>query len=138
MDECQAAFLNVKLNYLSNWIKQRQQIANWYNQHLSNIEGLILPTVAQYATHTYHLYVVRTTKRDALMQHLTNNEIGTLIHYPIPPHLQKAYANLGFSKGDFPIAEEIADTCLSLPIWPGLNETEVAFVATSIKQFFLV
>jgi dTDP-4-amino-4,6-dideoxygalactose transaminase len=138
MDECQAAFLNVKLNYLSNWIQQRQQIANWYNKHLSNIEGLILPTVAQNATHTYHLYVVRTTKRDALMQHLTDNEIGTLIHYPIPPHLQQAYANLGFSKGDFPIAEEIADTCLSLPIWPGMNETEVAFVATSIKQFFLV
>ena len=138
MDECQAAFLNVKLNYLSNWIQQRQQIANWYNKYLSNIEGLILPTVAQNATHTYHLYVVRTTKRDALMQHLTDNEIGTLIHYPIPPHLQQAYANLGFSKGNFPIAEEIADTCLSLPIWPGMNETEVAFVATSIKQFFLV
>jgi len=138
MDECQAAFLHVKLNYLSNWIQQRQQIANWYNKHLSNIEGLILPAVAQNATHTYHLYVVRTTKRNALMKHLTDNEIGTLIHYPIPPHLQQAYANLGFSKGDFPIAEEIADTCLSLPIWPGMNETEVAFVATSIKQFFLV
>jgi len=138
MDECQAAFLNVKLNYLPTWIEQRQEIANWYNQHLSNIEGLILPTVAQHATHTYHLYVVRTTKRDALMQHLSENEIGTLIHYPIPPHLQQAYANLGFSKGDFPIAEEIAHTCLSLPIWPGMNETEVAFVATSIKQFFQV
>jgi dTDP-4-amino-4,6-dideoxygalactose transaminase len=97
-----------------------------------------LPTVAQHATHTYHLYVVRTTKRDALMQHLTDNEIGTLIHYPIPPHLQQAYSNLGFTKGDFPIAEEIADTCLSLPIWPGMHETEVAFVAKSIKQFFLV
>jgi dTDP-4-amino-4,6-dideoxygalactose transaminase len=136
MDECQAAFLNVKLNYLSNWIKQRQQIANWYNQHLLNIEGLILPTVAQNATHTYHLYVVRTTKRDALMQYLTDNKIGTLIHYPIPPHLQQAYSNLGFSKGDFPIAEEIADTCLSLPIWPGMYEAEVEFVAKAIKQFF--
>lgn len=138
MDECQAAFLNVKLNYLSNWIQQRQQIANWYNKHLSNIEGLILPTVAQNATHTYHLYVVRTTKRDALMQHLSENEIGTLIHYPIPPHLQQAYSTLGFSKGDFPIAEEIADTCLSLPIWPGMNEAEVEFVAKTIKQFFQV
>ena len=138
MDECQAAFLNVKLNYLSTWIKQRQEIAKWYNHYLSNIEGLILPVVAENATHTYHLYVVRTGKRDALMNYLSEHEIGTLIHYPIPPHLQKAYANLGFSKGDFPIAEEIADTCLSLPIWPGMNETEVAFVATSIKQFFLV
>ena len=138
MDECQAAFLSVKLNYLNTWIKQRQQIATWYNKHLSNIEGLILPAVAEHATHTYHLYVVRTTKRAALMQHLSENEIGTLIHYPIPPHLQQAYANLGFSKGDFPIAEEIADTCLSLPIWPGMNETQVEFVAKAIKQFFQV
>jgi dTDP-4-amino-4,6-dideoxygalactose transaminase len=138
MDECQAAFLNVKLNYLPTWIEQRQEIANWYNLHLSNIEGLTLPIVAEHATHTYHLYVVRTEKRDALMNHLSAQEIGTLIHYPIPPHLQNAYANLGFSKGDFPIAEEIADTCLSLPIWPGMNEVEVEYVAKSIKQFFQV
>jgi len=138
MDECQAAFLNVKLNYLNTWIQQRQEIANWYNLHLSNVNGLILPIVADHATHTYHLYVVRTNKRDALMDYLSDHEIGTLIHYPIPPHLQKAYSNLGFSKGDFPIAEEIADTCLSLPIWPGMNETEVEFVAKSIKQFFQV
>jgi len=138
MDECQAAFLNVKLNYLNTWIQQRQEIANWYNLHLSNVNGLILPIVADHATHTYHLYVVRTNKRDALMDYLSGHEIGTLIHYPIPPHLQKAYSNLGFSKGDFPIAEEIADTCLSLPIWPGMNETEVEFVAKSIKQFLQV
>ena len=136
MDECQAAFLNVKLNYLSTWIKQRQEIAKWYNHYLSNIEGLILPFVLENATHTYHLYVVRTEKRDALMNYLSEHEIGTLIHYPIPPHLQKAYANLGFSKGDFPIAEEVADTCLSLPIWPGMKEEEVEFVAHKIKQFF--
>jgi dTDP-4-amino-4,6-dideoxygalactose transaminase len=138
MDECQAAFLNVKLNYLSTWIQQRQEIANWYNLHLSNINGLILPIVAEHATHTYHLYVIRTNKRDALMNHLTANEIGTLIHYPIPPHLQKAYSNLGFSKGDFPIAEEIADTCLSLPIWPGMTEEQVIFISNTIKQFFQV
>jgi dTDP-4-amino-4,6-dideoxygalactose transaminase len=138
MDECQAAFLNVKLNYLSTWIQQRQEIANWYNLHLSNINELILPIVAEHATHTYHLYVIRTDKRDALMNHLTANEIGTLIHYPIPPHLQKAYSNLGFSKGDFPIAEEIADTCLSLPIWPGMTEEQVIFISNTIKQFFQV
>ena len=136
MDECQAAFLNVKLNYLSTWIKQRQQIATWYNLHLSNIEGLILPIVAQHATHTYHLYVVRTEKRNELMNFLTSHEIGTLIHYPIPPHLQNAYSNLCFTKGDFPISEEIADTCLSLPIWPGMKEDQVEYIAKSIKQFF--
>jgi dTDP-4-amino-4,6-dideoxygalactose transaminase len=72
------------------------------------------------------------------MKHLTDHEIGTLIHYPIPVHLQHAYSNLGFSKGDFPIAEEIADTCLSLPIWPGMNEEQVKFVAQKIKQFFQI
>jgi dTDP-4-amino-4,6-dideoxygalactose transaminase len=138
MDECQAAFLNVKLNYLPTWIEQRQVIANWYNHHLSNINELILPIVAENATHTYHLYVVRTEKRDALLNYLSEHEIGTLIHYPIPPHLQKAYSNLGFSKGDFPNAEEIADTCLSLPIWPGMQELHVVHVANTIKQFFQV
>jgi dTDP-4-amino-4,6-dideoxygalactose transaminase len=138
MDECQAAFLNVKLNYLSTWIKQRQEIADWYNIHLSNISGLILHYVAPNATHTYHLYVVRTEKRDALMNYLSEHEVGTLIHYPIPPHLQKAYSNLEFSKGDFPIAEEIADTCLSLPIWPGMSEDEVIYIAKIIKQFFQI
>jgi dTDP-4-amino-4,6-dideoxygalactose transaminase len=136
MDECQAAFLNVKLNYLSTWIKQRQEIADWYNYHLSNINGLVLPVVAQNATHTYHLYVVRTEKRDALMNYLTEHEVGTLIHYPIPPHLQKAYSNLGFSKGDFPIAEEIADTCLSLPIWPGMTSEQVYTICEKIRKYF--
>lgn len=121
LDECQAAFLSIKLKYLNEWTKQRQEIATWYNEALSEIEGLILPKLADNASHVYHLYVVRTKHRDKLQKHLTDNAVGTLIHYPIPPHLQKAYSYLGFKKGDFPIAEEIADTCLSLPMWPGMT-----------------
>jgi dTDP-4-amino-4,6-dideoxygalactose transaminase len=76
--------------------------------------------------------------RDALQDYLTSKEIGTLIHYPIPPHLQEAYRQLGFTKGDFPIAEEIADTCLSLPIWPGMTEEHVNSVTTMIVSFFIL
>lgn len=135
LDECQASFLSLKLPFLVEWTNQRQQIAAWYNQYLQNIEGLILPIKAKGASHVYHLYVVRHTQRDALQQHLTNKSIGTLIHYPIPPHLQEAYRNLGFQKGDFPIAELIANTCLSLPIWPGMTEAMVEYIALQIREF---
>jgi dTDP-4-amino-4,6-dideoxygalactose transaminase len=135
MDEIQAAFLRVKLSCLNQWIQQRQQIAQWYNERLAGIEGCTLPEVHPDATHTYHLYVIRVEQRDALQQHLNENGIGTLIHYPIPPHLQKAYQSLGFKSGDFSIAETIANTCLSLPIWPGMTESQVDQVAEQIQLF---
>src|SRR5690606_14572011 len=116
LDECQAAILSVKLKHLPEWTKQRQQIAGWYLEALNNVEGIILPVTAEYATHVYHQFVIRTPERDRLQSFLLDKGIGTMIHYPIPPHLQKAYNNLGFTKGDFPIAEEIADSCLSLPM----------------------
>lgn len=136
LDECQAAFLTIKLQYLQNWTKQRQQIAEWYIKVLENIEELILPVTAHGATNSYHLFVVRSNRRDLLQQHLSDNGIGTLIHYPIPPHLQKAYDYLGFNKGDFPIAEMLADTSLSLPMWPGITFDQVASIAAVIKSFY--
>jgi dTDP-4-amino-4,6-dideoxygalactose transaminase len=136
LDECQAAFLSIKLKYLNEWTKQRQEIANWYNEALKNIAQLKLPYLHPQATHVYHLYVVRTEKRDALQQHLQSNGVGTLIHYPIPPHLQKAYEHLGFKAGDFPLAEEIANTCLSLPMWPGMTQQLVQEVAGQIQTFY--
>jgi dTDP-4-amino-4,6-dideoxygalactose transaminase len=136
LDECQASFLSVKLRYLTQWTRERQQIASWYDETLQGVGDLITPQTAENATHVYHLYVVRTGRRDALQAHLNSNQIGTLIHYPIPPHLQQAYKELGFTKGSFPIAEQIADTCLSLPLWPGMQRSEVDFVAEAIKAFF--
>ena len=136
LDECQAAFLSIKLKYLEQWTNERMQIAQWYNQALKNISGLILPIVAPKATHVYHLYIIRTKKRNALQKFLSENSIGTLIHYPIPPHLQKAYKYLGFKRNDFPIAEEIADTCLSLPVWPGMKRELVNKIADTINSFF--
>ena len=119
LDELQAAFLRVKLNYLEEWTNQRKEIASWYNTNLIN-KNWILPVVHKNADHVYHLYVIRTNDRNKLQLDLNAKGIQTMIHYPVPPHLQKAYKYLGFKKGDFPIAEEIAKTCLSLPVWPGM------------------
>lgn len=135
LDEMQAAVLSVKLPILDEWTSQRRQIADWYKLHLANIPGLILPATAPGATHVYHLYVVRHERRDALQQHLTAAGIGTLIHYPVPPHRQQAYAGLNLPAGSFPIAEKLAATCLSLPMWPGMTEGQVAAVAAAIQGF---
>lgn len=135
LDELQASVLRVKLNYLPEWTRQRQQVAAWYDQHLVGIPDLRLPMVAPGATHVYHLYVVHTPHRAALQQHLTAQGIGTLIHYPVPPHRQQAYANMQLPAGAFPIAEELAATCLSLPMWPGMTEEHVVAVAAAIRSF---
>jgi dTDP-4-amino-4,6-dideoxygalactose transaminase len=125
LDELQAAFLRVKLNYLQEWINQRKEIAQWYNEELKLRNDLVLPYVHENADHVYHLYVVRTSNREKLQQELTEKGIQTMIHYPVPPHLQKAYKHLGYKQGDFPIAEEIARTCLSLPVWPGMLNSDI-------------
>ena len=137
LDECQAGFLRVKLRYLNQWTQQRQQLASWYHEALTGIEEIVLPKVAPGTTHVYHAYVIRTPHRNALQQHLTQASIGTLIHYPIPPHLQPAYAHLGYTTGSFPVAEEIANTCLSLPLWPGMTREQVEEVSETVRRFFV-
>lgn len=134
LDELQAGLLSVKLKYLNNWNKERIQIAQQYMNELKGVNNITLPVLAPGATSVYHLFVIRTQKRDALQQFLTDNGIGTLIHYPVPPHLQQAYADMPFKQGDFPLAEEIAQTCLSLPMFPGLTEEQVTQICTIIKQ----
>lgn len=135
LDELQAAFLSVKLKHLNKWTAQRQEIAAYYSEFLSGCKDLILPKTHPEATHVYHLYVVRCIRRDELQAFLKEKGIGTLIHYPIPPHLQKAYEHLGYKNGDFPIAEELAKTSLSLPIWPGMDSTQVNYISDQIKSF---
>lgn len=136
LDELQAAALEVKLRHLPEWTRQRQHVASLYNEALAGVGDLMLPEVAEGCTHVYHLYVVRTQRRDELQQYLQEKGIGTLIHYPVPPHLQQAYADLNYRAGQFPLAEEMARTVLSLPMWPGMGEAEVTQVATTIKGFF--
>ncbi len=135
LDELQAAVLRVKLPHLSAWTTQRQQLAAWYHHHLADIADLRLPHTAPGATHVYHLYVVHHPRRDALQQHLASQGIGTLIHYPVPPHRQPAYAALGLPAGSYPIAEELAATALSLPLWPGLSQAQLAAVAAALRRF---
>lgn len=136
LDELQAAFLSVKLKYIEQWTNERREIASWYNELLLDVEGFILPKCHTLSDHVYHLYVVRTQKRSELQEKLLQNGVQTMIHYPMPPHLQKAYDYLGHKEGDFPIAEEIANTCLSLPIWPGMKKSDVEYVASIILNFY--
>lgn len=136
LDELQAAVLKVKLKHLSTWTKQRQEIASWYLEELSNCKQIVLPKIATGATHVYHLFVIRTDKRSELQSYLNTKGIGTLIHYPIPPFAQEAYRDLGVAKGSFPIAEELAETALSLPLWPGMSREEVQYVSSAIVDFF--
>ena len=137
LDELQAALLSVKLQHLSNWTLQRQQIASWYSEALKDVSEIILPKVHKNATHVYHLYIIRTNKRDELQQYLTQQGIGTMIHYPVPPHLQEAYSFLGYKKGNFPIAEELANTMLSIPLYPGMTIEQVQKVSETITNFFV-
>jgi dTDP-4-amino-4,6-dideoxygalactose transaminase len=135
LDELQAAVLRVKLRYLSAWTAQRRQVAAWYGQYLADIPGLRLPTIVPNTQPVWHIYVIYTSERDALRQHLAAAGIETLVHYPVAPHLQPAYAHLGLEIGALPIAEELAATCLSLPLWPGMTEAQVAMVANIINTF---
>lgn len=136
LDELQAALLRVKLGYLSHWTAQRRQLAEWYQQHLRDIAGLRLPLALPETTHVYHIYVVYTTRRDELQRYLAAQDIETLRHYPVPPYQQRAYADKYKEAGPFPVTEELAATCLSLPLWPGMTETMVATVAKSIRAFY--
>jgi dTDP-4-amino-4,6-dideoxygalactose transaminase len=136
LDELQAAFLSVKLKHIKSWTISRQTIAANYAERLKVIPEVRLPVTAPGCTHVYHLFVIHTHRRDALQQHLHANGIGTLIHYPVPPHLQKAYAFLGGKKGDYPVAEELAATGLSLPMYVGMTDSDVAYVSEKIRTIF--
>lgn len=135
MDEIQAAVLNVKLKYLDNENCERKEIARKYINGIRN-NSITLPQQPENESeHVWHLFVIRTSERENLQKYLTDKGIQTLIHYPIPPHLQKAYSFLNFPIGSFPITELISQTCLSLPIWPGLKEEDINHIIKLINDF---
>ena len=136
IDELQAGILNVKLKYLKEFTNERKEIAARYNNNLKDLREINIPYVSPEADHVYHLYVIKTSKREELIKFLLEKNIQTGIHYPIPPHLQNAYSELGFKKGDFPIAENMSKTCLSLPLYPGLTFKEVDLICDRIKEFY--
>jgi dTDP-4-amino-4,6-dideoxygalactose transaminase len=126
--------LRVKLRHLDSWNRRRRQIAELYNREITNplIEK---PAEMSYGSHNYHLYVIRCERRDQLQQHLADRGIKTLIHYPIPIHLQEAYSDLNHRRGDYPVAERCADEVLSLPIFPELSDQEAHYVAQCVNSF---
>jgi dTDP-4-amino-4,6-dideoxygalactose transaminase len=135
LDPLQAAFLRVKLLHLDDWNNRRKKIASKYMQALANVIDLTLPFVPEENIPTWHLFVVRHPKRNALQTYLNQLGIGTLIHYPIPPHLSEAYGELGWKCGDFPITEELANTVLSIPFGPHLTQPEQDEVISAIQTF---
>lgn len=136
LDELQAAFLSAKLPQLDADNTRRGAIARRYEKGLADISELVLPVVPSPANSVWHLYVVRTPRRDALQEFLRHRGIGTLIHYPIPPHLQQCYADLGYSEGSFPISEAMHREVLSLPIGPTITDASVDIVIDEIVKFF--
>jgi dTDP-4-amino-4,6-dideoxygalactose transaminase len=133
LDEIQAAILRVKLRYMDTWNARRTRIAANYSEALSDC-GLILPAAPDGIDPVWHLYVVRHPDRDSLQRDLNARGVQTLIHYPIPPHLQKAYEELGWSIGSFPLAESIANSVLSLPIGPHLPMEKCFSVINSLND----
>ena len=133
LDEIQAAVLRVKLKYIDEWNKARREVANIYYETLSKVKTQALLPKGE---SNYHLFVIETKKRDQLQKFLEKNNIGTLIHYPIPIHLQKTYSHLQYKKGHFPVAEKVAKSILSLPIYPGLSKKEITHISHKIASFF--
>lgn len=134
LDELQAAFLRVKLQYLDKWNARRVKLAAEYLHQLTEC-SLILPYVPTWAEPVWHLFVVCHAKRDVLQKWLGAAGIGTMVHYPVPPHLQAAYWNLKFVQGDFPVSEQLARTVLSLPMGPHADTVEGAEVIKRLKLF---
>jgi len=135
MEGIQGAVLGVKLKKLNDWTAGRRRVAHRYHELLKDTP-LQLPREAAWAESVYHLYVVRHPKREELKKHLEANGVGCALHYPLPLHLQKCYASLGYKEGAFPVAEKAARECLSLPIYPELTDAQVQRVAEVIKDFF--
>lgn len=134
LDELQAGLLRVRLKHLQELTEERVRIANTYLDRIKN-DKLILPTIRENCSHVWHQFAIRCSRRDELMRYLEQRGIGTIIHYPIPPHLSEAYGYLGYEKGDYPITESYAETVLSLPMYNGMTEDEIERVIQALNEF---
>jgi UDP-2-acetamido-2-deoxy-ribo-hexuluronate aminotransferase len=138
LDTLQAAILRVKLPQLNSYIRNRQKAAAYYDAALADIEGLRVPYKISSSTHVYHQYTLRigNGRRNALKEHLAANGIPSMIYYPVPLHLQKAYLSWGFKKGDFPISEQLCEEVLSLPMHTELSDDQLNYITGKIRSFF--
>lgn len=138
LDTLQAAILDVKLKYLDAYTTVRQQVADYYRSSLANIDQLELPAIMNYSTHVYHQFTLKVQHphRDGLMRFLSERGVPSTIYYPVPVHLQNAYAYLGHGAGDFPVSEELSETVLSLPMHTEMDREQVDHITDCIKQYF--
>jgi dTDP-4-amino-4,6-dideoxygalactose transaminase len=136
LDELQAAVLRIKLRYLEHWNTARRAIAQEYTKRLSGMPGVATPVETPDVKHVYHLYVIRTERRDELLDWLQRHGVHAGIHYPVPIHLQEACRDLGYNEGDFPVAERVSKEIISLPIYPELGIDDVNYVCQTISDFF--
>lgn len=134
LDELQAGLLRIKLKYIFELEKEREEIAKRYLKEIKN-PLIQLPKVRENCTHVWHLFVIRVKNRENFQNYLEQNGIGSVIHYPIPPHLSEAYKYLGYKKGDFPITERYAETVLSLPLYNGMTKEELGYVIDKINKY---
>jgi len=134
LDTLQAIILSAKLKRLDKWNDMRRRNANIYCKYLGENKEIILPQEEPYAKHVYHIFAVRVKNRDKICEKLQKKGISVLIHYPIPLHLQEAYKELGYKKGDFPVAEKVAGEVLSLPMYPHLEERDIQKVCSVLND----
>jgi len=136
LDSIQAAILGVKLKYLDQNIEKLQKTASFYDEMLTGTGDLKIPTRVSFSSHTFHQYTIQTNRRNELQYFLKEKGIPTAVYYPKPLHLQEAYAFLGYMEGDFPVSEQLAQTVLSLPIHPELDEEQTEYIVSMIKEFY--
>jgi dTDP-4-amino-4,6-dideoxygalactose transaminase len=145
MEGIQGAVLGIKLKHLNDWTNERRRAAKKYKECLKGVDQIILPFEMEYAKHVYHLFVIQvkskdksnsSATRDELQKFLEANDISTGLHYPVPLHVQPCFNSLGYKKGDFPVAEALAERGLSLPVYPELTDKQIEYVAEKIKEFF--
>ena len=134
LDELQAGLLRVKLSHLSELTKERENVVQRYLTEIKN-PLIKLPKLRENCTHVWHLFVVKVEDRDKFQKYLEENGIGTVIHYPIPPHLSEAYKYLGYKVGDYPITEDYANTVISLPLYNGMTKEEIDYVVKKINEY---
>ncbi|MDQ3486891.1 MAG: DegT/DnrJ/EryC1/StrS family aminotransferase, partial [Acidobacteriota bacterium] len=135
LDPLQAAFLRVRLQHLDDWNSRRARMADRYLAALSDIPGISLPHVPEWTIPAWHLFVIRCSERESLQSHLHSHGIGTLIHYPVPPHQSGAYAGTPAAAGSYPLADELAETVLSLPIGPHMTDEQQSAVIEAVRAW---
>jgi dTDP-4-amino-4,6-dideoxygalactose transaminase len=135
LDTLQAAILRVKLRRLKAWNTLRQEAAKAYNIYFKGLDGVVTPYLSPGVEHVYHAYAIRLNRRDALSGYCKTRNIGTSVYYPLPLHLQGAYRDLGYRRGDFPVAESVCQEIISLPMYPHIRKAQVKYVVDSIRKF---